>query len=107
MAKHYVRIDSQNRIIKGFSADFEQPQDTDICINADGGRQFELNGVINPSLINRNEVWLYKYVDGTVSQRSAEEVQSEIDAINNAPKEPTDKARLDAVEAAISALMGV
>lgn len=61
--KHYIRLDSNNFIIKGFSNAFEQPLETDICINQNGGRHFELNGQINPSLFN-NGMPIYKW-DGT------------------------------------------
>lgn len=37
MYKHYIRLDSVGRVIKGFSDAFEQPEETDICINEDGG----------------------------------------------------------------------
>ena len=50
--KHYIRIDTEGRIIKGFSDAFEQPIDGDICINEKGGRHFEMLGVVNPPLMN-------------------------------------------------------
>lgn len=49
--KHYIRTEN-NIVIKGFSDAFEKPLDTDICINTKGGRHFEINGCINPPLVN-------------------------------------------------------
>ena len=48
--KHYIRLDENNYVIKGFSDAFEEPLPTDICINENGGRHFELFGEINPNL---------------------------------------------------------
>ena len=79
--KHYIRLDSENRIIKGFSDAFETALSTDICINEQGGRHFELNGVINPPLTNENGVYLYKYANGAVSERTSEEIQADINAL--------------------------
>lgn len=45
MAKHYVISNDAGHILRGFSDDFEQPDAKAICINEDGGRHFELNGV--------------------------------------------------------------
>lgn len=76
--KYCIRIDKQNRIIKGFSDAFEQPQEGDICINEEGQRHFELFGQINPALTNDQGIALYKW-DGEVKQRTAEEIQKDID----------------------------
>ena len=76
MAKHYVIINENGVIIKGFSTDFEQPNNVDICICEDGGRHFELNGVINPSLFNYYGAPLYKMVDGKVVARTQEEIEA-------------------------------
>lgn len=51
--KHYIRV-VDGIVIKGFSDAFEKPLETDICINEKGGRHFEIDGRINPHLINRN-----------------------------------------------------
>jgi hypothetical protein len=73
MAKHYIRIDSELNIIKGFSDDFEYPLSTDICIEEDGGRQFELLGKVNPSLTS-NDKYIYKFVDDQVVMKTEEEL---------------------------------
>lgn len=66
MAKHYVTIDESNRVIHGFSDEFEQPSQCSICINENGDRHFELNGVINPPMTDYNGVPLYKFDGGKV-----------------------------------------
>ena len=70
MAKHYIITDDSGRILRGFSDDFEQPQDGAICINEDGGRHFELNSVINPPMTDCNGVSLYKIDGGKVVART-------------------------------------
>ena len=68
MSKHYIRIDEENKIIYGFSSDFENPLPTDICINENGGRQFELLGEINPSLTDNYGCHLFRYDNITTSE---------------------------------------
>lgn len=79
--KHYIRLDVNNYIIKGFSDAFEQPEESDTCINQEGGRHFELLGQNNPTLVNIQGVHLYKYVNGTVSKTTAEEQAMELETI--------------------------
>lgn len=59
--KHYIKLDANNCIIKGFSDAFEQPEETDICINQEGGRHFELLGQVNPSLLDDYGCPEYKF----------------------------------------------
>jgi hypothetical protein len=100
--KHYVRLDTENRVIKGFSDAFEQPTDGDICINEQGGRHFEISGVINPPLINEAGIYLYKYVDGTVLERTADEIKANI---KETTQEPTINERVSAIEDAMIILL--
>lgn len=76
MNKHYIRLHETN-IIKGFSDAFETPLETDICINEDGGRHFELNGVINPPLQDENGCCLYRCVNGIIETKTCEELEAE------------------------------
>ncbi|HCT64469.1 MAG TPA: hypothetical protein DIC60_04245 [Lachnospiraceae bacterium] len=76
--RHYIRLDLEGRIIKGFSDAFEQPIEGDICINEQSGRHFELFGVVNPPLMDVQGIYQYKYVDGVVSERTTEEIQADI-----------------------------
>lgn len=78
--KHYITVDEQNRIVNGFSDAFHQPTDTDICINERGGYQFRLfpGGEENPFLHDRNDgIPLYKYENGEVVKRTAEEIEED------------------------------
>lgn len=74
---HYIRLDENSYIIKGFSDAFEIPLETDICINEQGGRHFELNGEINPPLKDLIGSHRYKYTGGTVLETSEEERTAE------------------------------
>jgi len=65
---HYIRTDTNNNITQGFSDAFEQPQDSDILINEQGGRHFELFEKINPPLRTENGIPLYKWVDTEVQR---------------------------------------
>jgi len=76
MAKHYIRLDGTT-IIKGFSDAFETPEETDILINEDGGRHFEIEIdseiLTNPSLIDDSGKYKYKYESDTVSEKTESE----------------------------------
>ncbi|MGN6715300.1 hypothetical protein [Anaerocolumna jejuensis] len=63
--KHFIRLDANSCIIKGFSDAFEQPEDGDICINQEGNRHFELSGQVNPSLFDGYGCLEYKYAPDT------------------------------------------
>lgn len=76
--KHYIRLDTNNRIIKGFSDAFEQPEEQDICINQEGGRHFELLGQVNPLLTNMDGSHLYKYEDGNIVEITEAEQEEEV-----------------------------
>ena len=82
-SKHYIRVDTQNRVTFGYSDyfDYNVVLDTDICINEQGGMQFELFGVINPDITEEHGVYIFKYLNAVLSKRTAEEIQADIDAI--------------------------
>ena len=98
MAKHYIITDLSRRVLRGFSDDFEQPESNAICICEDGGRHFELNGVINPSLEDENRIPLYKLVNGIIVERSETERTDEIALIVPVP---TIEERTAALESAV------
>lgn len=77
MARHFITLDENGAIQRGFSDDFEQPDASAICINEDGGRHFELNGVINPQLVDDNGTPLYKFDGGKVVERTQEELDAD------------------------------
>ena len=85
MAKHYIVTDESGRILRGFSDDFEQPDASAICINEDGGRHFELNGVINPPMMDYNGVALYRYDGKKVVARTKSQLESDKPSVVSVP----------------------
>jgi len=77
--KHYVTL-KDGFIVDGFSDAFRQPQDTDVCINEDAGRQFTLNGLTNPQLKDEDGFALYK-ADGTRATQAEQEGYTEFTAV--------------------------
>ncbi len=75
--KQYIRVDENKNITYGFSDAFEQPQENDICINEQAERHFELLGNTNPSLMNFEGVYLYKYENGNIIKKSEEDIALE------------------------------
>lgn len=79
--RHYITVDEENRIIRGFSDAFSQPSDTDICINERGGYQFRLfpGGRENPRLFDRGAVpvALYRWDGSDPVLRTAEELEAD------------------------------
>jgi len=102
MAKHYIIADESGRILRGFSDDFEQPSESATCINEDGGRHFELDGVINPPMTDYNGVPLYKLDSGKVVARTQEELDADKPI---APPVPSIEERTSALEAALLELI--
>ena len=98
MAKHFIITDELGRVLRGFSDDFEQPDTSAICINEDGGRHFELNGVINPPMTDYNGVALYKWDGKQVVARTQEELDADKPVIVPVP---TIDERLAAVESVV------
>ena len=70
--KHYI-TEQHGFIINGFSDAFQQPVETDICINEDGGRHFQINGATNPQIKDDEGFSLYKYINGEISTATQEE----------------------------------
>ncbi|NFF80391.1 hypothetical protein FC764_03845 [Clostridium botulinum] len=64
--KHYITLNEDNIIIDGFSDAFKEPSINDICINDKGERQFKINNITNPNLIDMNGKSIYKYENGNV-----------------------------------------
>lgn len=99
MAKHYVITDEAGRILRGFSDDFEHSDANAICINEDGGRHFEMNGVINPPMKDYNGVPLYKFDGNQVVERTQEELDADKPVVVPVP---TIDERLAQVEAVVN-----
>ena len=105
MAKHYIITDESGRILRGFSDDFEQPDASAICIIDDGGRHFELNGVVNPPMTDYNGVPLYKFDDDEVVERTQEELDADKPVSTPAITTPSIEDRTSALEAALLELI--
>ncbi len=84
--KHYIKLNEKSHIIKGFSTIFEQPLNDDICINEDGGRHFEMLGIINPPLLREDGLPKYKYINGEILLTTDVDLSEEIAAMQ--PPEP-------------------
>lgn len=91
--KHYIRV-IDGIVTKGFSDAFEEPTETDICINEKGGRHFEIDGQINPPMFDENFCHLYRY-DGTLRKATEDELKAEREE-NYVEPEPTAEERLRA-----------
>ena len=105
--KHFITVDEQNRIVRGFSDAFRQPADTDICINEQGGYQFRLfpGGEENPSLHEwQHMIPLYKYENGKVVKRTEEEIEADIAALPQPEEVPSQLDRVEA-QAFFTAMM--
>lgn len=76
---HYIRLDG-DKIIKGFSDLFEQPEASDILIAEDAGRHFELFEQTNPSLFEEG-IAKYAYIEGEVVVRDITAEVAEAKAI--------------------------
>ena len=105
---HYIRINADNNIITGFSDAFQQPQESDILINDQGGYQFRLfpGGEENPHLFTHDGIALYHWTDGKVQQRTEDEIQAERNNIPQVTPVPTHEERIAAMEAAILEMAG-
>ena len=84
--KHYIRIRDDNAIIRGLSDAFEQPQDGDILINAEGGHQFRfiINGIPteeNPPLRTDDGIPLYWWDGEQANHRTDADIQADRDAL--------------------------
>lgn len=105
--KHYIRLDTNNYITKGFSDAFEEPLQADICINEEGGRQFELLEEINPPLFAPNRTHRYKYEDGAGRETTPEEQAEEYASFPVPTPQITMEERLAIAEDTINFLLGL
>lgn len=97
--KHYIKIDSSNRIIGGWSDGPHTERDTTgaVCINEQGGYQFRLftDGEENPSLYTMDGIALYKWDGEWVVPRSEEEIAADRAAIPAPPPSAQEQLRAD------------
>lgn len=85
--KHYIIIDINDNIIKGWSDGLFPSADITnaICINEKGSYQFRLfpNGEENPNLFTEDGISLYKYEEGQILQKSETEIKIEKTILQN------------------------
>lgn len=67
MNKHYITVDGNSLVTKAFSDAFEQRLDTDICVNENGGRHYNLN------LTREDGLPKYKYIDGVFTETTEDD----------------------------------
>lgn len=99
--KHYIRTDDRSVIVYGFSDAFEQPLETDICINEQGGRQFRLtlDSGENAPLKENHGIPLYKWEGNKIVERAKEEIDEDISKL---PKpEPSLQDQIKILESAL------
>jgi len=109
--KHYIKVDSTDRIVEGWSDGPHRDKDTTdaICINDQGGYQFRLfiGGEENPCLYDWNGmIPLYKWDGEQVVVRTTEEIEADRAAIPVVAPAPSSEERLAALESAMLAVMG-
>ena len=105
MAKHYITVDEENRIIDGFSDFYRQPKEGDILLRSDGGQEFELFGK-DPNrqlwlLTQGVKVFFYAYENGQPRYRSEEEFNADLPPL---PHIPSVEERLETAEYNIETL---
>ena len=66
--KHYIRVDSENNIIKTFSSAFEQSQEGDILHRETEERHFNLDIYVYPGVLK------YKYINDEIIERPVNEL---------------------------------
>ena len=93
--KHYIRV-VDGIVTKGFSDAFEEPTDTDICINEKGGRHFEIDGEINPPMFDERMCHIYRY-DTELRKATNEELEAEWQAMQPTEPDPTTDDILNAL----------
>lgn len=109
MYKVYVRVDENNRIIEINSSEFIKDKDLEGWTRIDAGEGDKYHhaqgNYFKKSLFNENGIPVYKLTGGKAVERTAEEIQADIDAIPPPPPDPlmvTQKAaeELAAMQAA-------
>ncbi len=97
--KHYITIDTQNRITAAWSDGPHPDRDTAnaICINDKGGYQFRLfsGGEENPALYTMDGIPLYRWDGWQVTPRIEEEIASDRAAIPEPPPSAQEQLRAD------------
>lgn len=97
--KHYITIDTNGRILDGWSDGPHPDRDTAnaLCINEQGGYQFRLvpGGEENPNLYSMDVIPLYKWDGVKAVPRTEEEIAADLAAIPEPPPTPQEQLRAD------------
>lgn len=97
--QHYLRVDDEGIVIHGFTTGFELPQEGDVLLEGERGRQFQLELTIKRGVSSFQ--YLYKIHDGLLVQRSQQELDAEWAARPPAPE--TDAQKIARLETALEA----
>lgn len=97
--RHYITIDTQNRVTDAWSDGPHPDRDTAgaICINEEGGYQFRLypGGEENPSMYTMDGIPLYKWDGEQVVRRTEKEIEADRAAIPAPPPSLQEQLRAD------------
>ena len=109
--KHYILVDSESRIIDGWSDGLfpDKPTEGAVCINEQGGYQFRLfpDGEENPALRDETGAHLWKYADGvTATTEEEKEAERESFPKPEPSKEETLEKEVAELKAIINAMLG-
>lgn len=101
--QHFIEVDENGNIIKGWSDAFAPATENAICINAQGGYQFRLwpEGEENPNLFTMDGIALYKWDGQQVVVRTEEEIEADRANLVQPETVPTDHERLELLENAM------
>lgn len=106
---HYIITDARGRITDGWSDGPHPERDTTnaICINQQGGYQFQLTpgGGENPPLYTMDGILLYRWDGAQVLPRTEEEIAADRAAIPEPP--PSEQEQLRADVDFLAAMQGV
>lgn len=101
---HYIVVDDRLRVLDGWSDGVHPDRDTTsaICITTEGNYQFQLHprGAENPLLYEFDDmIPLYKYEDGQIILRTAEEIEADRATL---PEPEETPSQLDQIEAQVT-----
>lgn len=98
----YIKIDENNLVTEINSSAFVSNTSGWIEIDRGIGDKYRLaqGNYLTKSIVDDNDVYRYKYVDGAVCERSADEMA--VDSSADTLVHPTDHERLEALESLFS-----
>lgn len=101
--RHFIELDENNNIVRGFSDAFVQPTSDSILLTDKGSLHFRLfaDGEQNPNLFTMDGIPLYKWDGEQVVARTEAEIEADREAIPTPPAMPTYEERLAAMESAM------